>query len=592
MTKESSLRGCAFMWPSAVGFAILALIGAGCGSSSSGSHPTPLSTLSGVVTGSGPQNPIGGATVTLYAAGQSGYGKGNTPLSVATSSAAGTWTMAYACPSDPTVQTYVTATGGSVGSGTNSAIALMAATGPCGQLSAGTPSFVSINALTTVAAAWAVAQFSDATGANIGASATNVQGLANALDASILNLATSVLYEGGSPGNTGVPAPFLAAIAATCNTGTPDSNCDGLERLDTLANILAFCTNTSGPSSAQCSALLANTGASKTTLQAAHVIATNPTANVTALYNITPPSGMPLFTPTLANQPDDLTLALNFNNANDYGANFNQPYGLAVDASGQVWVANYGGNTMTLLSSIGRFQGNFPNFNAPDAAAISPAGDVWVPNYGGNNITALTSSGGLIGNFAPSGANFNGPYDVSIDASGNVWVPNLGGNSVTELTKSGAVVGNFAPSGANFNLPYALAIGASGNIWVPNYGGNSLTALNASGGLVGNFAPSGANFDAPADLAIDGAGTVWVPNCGGFCSGSSSNGSLSAVNAQGALVGNFAPPGANFNAPSAIAIDATGNVWIENGNGNSLSEVIGLAVPVKTPLGPGLPVKP
>jgi streptogramin lyase len=632
MTRESSLRGCAIMWPGAVAFAILALIGAGCGSSSSGSRPVPLSTLSGVVTGSGPQNPIGGATVTLYAVGQSGYY--NTALGTATSSAAGTWTLAYACPATA-VQTYVTAVGGSVGSGTNSAIALMAATGPCGELSSGTPSFVSVNALTTMAAAWAAAQFSDATGANLGASATNAEGLANALEASIANLATSVLYEGGAPGNTGVPAPFLAKIAPSCNTGNPDPNCDGLERLDTLANILAFCVNTSAPASAQCSALLANTGGSKTTLQAAHVMATNPAANVAAIYNIKPPSGMPLFTPTLANQPADFTLALNFNNTNEYGANFDGPFGMAVDANGNVWVANNGGNTVTLLSSSGHLLGNFSNLNCPIAVAIAASGTVWVPNYIGDSLTALTANGGLIGNFAPSGANFqgpaavaidtagnawvpnldgnsvtelsstgtllgnfapsganfNGPVAVAIDASDNVWIPNLSGNSVTELSKSGAVVGNFAPGGANFDVPFAIAIGASGNIWVPNNNGNSVTVLNSSGGLVGNFAPSGA-FDGPGNLAIDAAGTAWVSNCGGYCSGSTSNGSVSAVNAQGGLLGNFAPQGANFDAPSAIAVDAAGNIWVENDNGNSVSEVIGLAAPVKTPLGPGAPAKP
>jgi hypothetical protein len=49
-------------------------------------------------------------------------------------------------------------------------------------------------------------------------------------------------------------------------------------------------------------------------------------------------------------------------------------------------------------------------------------------------------------------------------------------------------------------------------------------------------------------------------------------------------VGNFSPVGANFNLPAAVAIDASGNVWVPNFTGNTMAEFIGASRPVLTPL--------
>ena len=51
---------------------------------------------------------------------------------------------------------------------------------------------------------------------------------------------------------------------------------------------------------------------------------------------------------------------------------------------------------------------------------------------------------------------------------------------------------------------------AAGNAWVANEDGNSVTELNSSGALVGNFAPPGADYDVPDGLAIDASGNVWT----------------------------------------------------------------------------------
>ena len=103
----------------------------------------------------------------------------------------------FTCPiGNP--ETYILATGGNAGSGTNLAIGQMAVLGPCNSLSSSIT--VMVNELTTVAAQWALAQFSDPTGQKIGTSSTNARGLANA----VLQIRTDLVNSA-----TGRPASFL-----------------------------------------------------------------------------------------------------------------------------------------------------------------------------------------------------------------------------------------------------------------------------------------------------------------------------------------------------------------------------------------------
>jgi streptogramin lyase len=538
----------------------------------------------------------------------------------------------------------VLATGGDAGSGSNSAIAMMSLAGPCNSLSSST--FVTVNELTTAAAEWTLAPFVDSTGAVIGVSSGNAAGLNNAVNASETNLVVSYMASGGNSSNTGVPAAFLSSLGCpTPPTDAQPANCDALDRLDTLANILASCIDSSGPTSTQCSTLFSSTSSSTTTLQAAHAIVTNPTANVAAIYGITPPAGLTQFAPNLTAAPADFTLALNFAPT---GSNFSQPLGMALDNAGNVWVTNYSGNTVTELNPAGALVDNFAptgaNFSAPRGIALDGSGNVWVGNQGNDSVTELNSSGALVGNIlAPTGADFNAPLSVALDSLGNLFVANCGTfctgtgdtGSVSELlagcSVSSCTANNFAPAGAafndpialvlnsagdvwaanndpnaptsasvseltaasnyatginftpanaNFNGPYGVALDNAGNVWVTNSDGNSITELDSSGALVDNFAPANA-LSQPRGVALDSAGNVWVANFGS--SGAAAN-SLTELSSTGTVIGTFAPAGASLDGAYGVAVDNAGDVWVTNSTGNSVSELVGSAKPVLTPI--------
>jgi hypothetical protein len=116
-------------------------------------------------------SPSSGATIQLYAVAATSKGAA-TPLISATVTTAqdGTFTITgdYSCTGNPLV--YIVATGGNPGSGTNTALSLMAALGPCNNLTPST--FISINELTTVASVYALAPFMSGY-KNVGAASTN-----------------------------------------------------------------------------------------------------------------------------------------------------------------------------------------------------------------------------------------------------------------------------------------------------------------------------------------------------------------------------------------------------------------------------------
>ncbi len=535
----------------------------------------------------------------------------------------------------------------------------MAALGPCNSLTPSTT--VTINELTTAAAQWALAQFFDSTGHTIGAPSSNATGLQNAYYG-VANLAD---VNAGNFSVSGNASSFLPSVAA-CNAASPPANCDGLQRLNTLANILAGCVESSGASSIACARLMcyatpgltyspdigcSATPAPNETMGAAYLIVTNPANNVSALYGLAAVSAP--FGPTLAVAPDGWEMALTFAPA---GAAFGAPSSIALDGSGNVFVANEGseispGSVSELTAASGYATGlNFAPaaaaFDVPSSIALDGSGNVFVGNYYGNSVSELTEASsyatGL--SLAPAAAVFNAPQSVALDGSANVFVTNFYGNSVSELTEASSYATglNFAPSGAGFSNPNSIALDGSGNVLVANEG-NSLSELTAAGGYgTGlNFAPSDAAFDYPISIALDGSGNVFVASennnsvseltaASGYATGLNYNNSNTG--SPGALFGspisiavdrsgnvfvancgnesvagsvseltaasgystglNLAPAGAAFESPLWVALDGSGNVWVTNSLGNSVSEVLGLAAPVVTPLQAALPPAP
>lgn len=572
-----------------------ALVGCGMQIASSGA-PGSVAALQPNVTGTvfGGQQPISGSTIQLYTVGTSGVGSTSTPLiaGTVTTGADGSFSLYNTFNCNSATQVYIVATGGNAGAGTNSAISLMAAIGPCTSIDSST--HIHIDELTTVAAAYALAPFiTDYQ--NIGANGVNPTGLANAFAAAQFLVSTS------TGGIATPPTGFTLPVKS----------------LNTLGNVLAACVNSNGPSSTMCSQLLSATSATET-IGAALSIARSPgSASSTALYSLS--STVPPYGPAFTSQPNDFTLAVKYS-----GAELNGPYGIALDANGSAWVTNVAGASVVklpaLASTFATSTYSAGGLLGPRGISLDKTGNVWIANTGGDNIVELSGIGTVLSGTGFSGGGISGPVSIGNDSAGNAWVANFFGNSITELSASGTTSGASLITGtSSLNQPTAIAIDPTGAVFVANAGTGSVCSfsnaavlqsclsdstlfgatsvavsktgsvalagsttgatvagaftLASNTGTVNPLSPvTGGGIALPQAVTFDGAGTAWFANTASI---SAFSGTSPATGTQGL---------GSVSSPNGIAVDPSGSVWTANTGDNSVAVFIGLATPVKTPL--------
>lgn len=584
---------------------------------------TPSLLVSGkVLTGA---RAIAGASVQFYVAGSTGNGLGATALlaTPVVTDASGAFAISAGlnCASSSSML-YVIARGGQVGSAaTNTSVALATAIGACSQLSTSTTTQVTVNEVTTVATVFALSQFM-ANGGSIGSTATNAKGLANAF-ATAANLADPA--AGKAPG-----------------AGFPSTGTSPVSKINAVANLLNTCAGNAGTSgtTSPCDMLfnaVTITGGStpSNTLDAALSLARNPGNNVAAIY--TRSASSTAFTPALASPPSDWTITVSFK-----GGGLNGPTGVGIDSQGNVWVASYYGvvsqftptgspvfgsgitgyglhssyglaidpqnnvwvpnadspstvnkglGTVTVLNSSGQPVSGTNGFsagglNSPIAIAIDINGTAWVVDYGNARVTLLSGSGTpLSGTAGYTASSLGFPSSVAIDANHNGWIGNQNDGVVTRISADGSQSNGISCC----NGPQALAVDQSGYVWASNYYGDSVSLISPTGSVVSpGYTMTGLVH--PLGVAIDGAGSVWTVSARN-ASGTTSNPTLTQIAGSSASSPGHAlsPSGgwlgdAGLLLPFGVAIDASGNLWITNFGNDSLTEVVGMAVPVRTPL--------
>ena len=562
--------------------------------------------------------PVVGASVMVYAAGAKGNGSGATALlsTALTTDTNGSFAVpaGFVCPYSNTV-IYAVSTGGQAGTGgvANSGVVLAAVLGTCGSIASGA-SFT-INEATTVATAYAMAQFFSVDPISLAATATNSSGIALAA-ATATNLVDP--KTGAVPGS-GFPAKGVAPVG----------------KIDSLANLLNACVVSSGAGSSACQQLFMGAyGAagkgpdemSGETFGAVISLAKSAGANVATLYQLSEASGA--YQPALAAAPADWTLLVKYE-----GGGMNYPSAVSIDSTGKVWVASYfavaslftntgdpvfatgitgnhlensfggavdvndafwaaneesssgvngGLGSISVLSSTGALDGHYiaGGIDFPLGVAFDTSGVAWVVDYGDSSLTLLDGSGNpLSGTGGYSAANFDFPVAVATDAKCNAYVANQSSNTVTLVIADGSSFTDYVVGEG----PSGVAIDAGGDVWSANYFGNSVGLVTADGSVASGTGFTGGGLDHPQGIAADGAGTVWVANY-------RAAGLTELAGATTSVPGAVLSPSAGWAADSGIneafglAIDASGNVWVTDTADNLLVEYVGMAAPVQTPL--------
>ena len=304
--------------------------------------------------------------------------------------------------------------------------------------------------------------------------------------------------------------------------------------------------------------------------------------------------------------------------ADGTGANaqFDDPYGIAVDTSGTLFIADRDNHrirkvtpTGTVTTLAGSTQGlaegigASAKFDFPYRIAVDNAGNAYVADYANNRVRKITPTGTVstlagstpgYANGAGSAAQFYNPFGVAVDNStGVVYVADYANYRIRKVTMAGLAT-TFAGStpgfadgtgaSALFDHPRDIAIGADGTTYVADFDNCRIRKITTAavvttlaGSTCGYAEGTGTNalFDHPQGLAVDSSGVVYVAD--------SYNNRIRKITPAG-VVTTFAgtgeagyadgtPAAAKFDFPQGVAVDGSGAVYVTDRSNHRIRKI-------------------
>ena len=252
------------------------------------------------------------------------------------------------------------------------------------------------------------------------------------------------------------------------------------------------------------------------------------------------------------------------------------PDGIAVDGSGNVYVADTKANVVRLISSSG---------------AIS--------TFAGQGVAGYTGDGG-----AAAQAQLSAPMGLALDSAGNLYIADSGNNVIRKVSKDGVIstaAGNGSPgysgdgspaTAAALNIPEGVAVDPSGILYIADTFNNRIRAVALDGKIqttagtgVSSFsgdngAPSSAALFLPADVATDSAGNLYIADFGNSRIRKVALDKIQTVIGGGGdgsqtIFDEAVATTIQLNGPTGVAVDNSGDIYVAEG---SIGTGTGLAV--------------
>ena len=284
------------------------------------------------------------------------------------------------------------------------------------------------------------------------------------------------------------------------------------------------------------------------------------------------------------------------------------PYGVAVDAAGNLYIADTDNSVIRKVSN-GVITTVAAQLYEPWGVAVDSAGNVYIAETGSNRIrkvsngviTTVAGNGtlGYSGDNGPAtSAKLNDPTGVAVDSAGNLYIADKDNSRIREVSNGviTTVAGNgtYGFSGDNgpatsakLSNPYGVAVDTSGNLYIADVSNDCIrkvtngvittVAGDRTYGSSGDNGPAtSAELSGPLGVAVDAAGNLYIADTGNNRVRKITKGVITTVAGDGlsGFGGDNGPAtSAYLNSPEGVAVDSAGNLYIAD-TGNSRIRVL------------------
>ena len=329
-------------------------------------------------------------------------------------------------------------------------------------------------------------------------------------------------------------------------------------------------------------------------------------------------------------------------------ASINMPTGITIDSTRNIYIADYGNNRIRKVNFTGiitTIAGNgtrgyggdggiatSASLNFPNGLALDLSGNIYIADKGNNRIRKVTVTTGiittLVGNGIAGSAGDGGlaaaaslytPTGVSLDSLSNLYIADANNSRIRKVNSNTGIISTIAgnatnggyggdggiATAANLSYPTGLTLDGLGNIYISDAENNRIRKINASTGIINTVAGNGsiayggdgtdatsANIYSPLEIVID--------NLGNFYFSDQKNNRIRKVNANTGIITTIAGNGtqgfsgdgslatsAKLNNPTGLAVDEIGNIFISDYGNNRIRKVSAITGIITTLAGNG-----
>ncbi len=251
--------------------------------------------------------------------------------------------------------------------------------------------------------------------------------------------------------------------------------------------------------------------------------------------------------------------------------------GITVDPKGNVWIVEGGDDRVEEFTSEGVYVKSFGSpgsgegqFHNPSGLTVDTNGNLFVADRGNHRVEELNAEGKYVRSFTRSSEK-EGPFDVQLDANGDLWVSYAWEGKIAEFSPQGSLLREWGTKGTGpgqLEDAYRLQIGPEGNIWLAEWGNNRVQVFSQTGEYLYGFGTYGSGegqFWHARGIGFYNS-NVYVLDSGEFDTNSNNRiekwQKINRVPLYSGSFGSYGSGAGQFKEPVGLAVDGSGNVWV------------------------------